>query len=89
MPSRIRIAGNVFALKMKNPWAEVNMAKTVPPILMNITFMRQKLAKHPSVVARWEAFAEAAKVKPAECAGLSGMQYLACRAKYIGRTLRK
>lgn len=89
MPSRLRIAGNVYALKMRNPWSEVGMARTVPPILMNITFMREKLSRHPNVVARWEAFAEAAKVMPPECAGLTGMKKLACRAKYIGRTLRK
>lgn len=89
MPSRLILGGNVFALKMKNPWAEVGMAKTTPPILMNITTMRAKLARHPQVVARWEAFAAAARTMPAECERYTGMQKLACRAKYIGAQLRK
>jgi len=90
MGTRLRIAGQIFTLKMVNPWDRVGMMKKVPPILMNITEMKKKLGRHESIRRVWSAFTEVAKEGvPPECAGLEGMEKLACRAKYIGRRLKK
>ena len=90
MGTRLRIAGQIFTLKMTNPWAYVGMQRKAPPILMNITEMKKKLERHESVRRVWDAFTEVAgQGVPPECAGLEGMEKLACRAKYIGRRLRK